>query len=341
MNSVDIVLLADHPENIELCLPSALPSASRNAQCTNDLPRLEYRLRYAQATGALHNIRRFRQLIKVMSQKTQSHISNTQKTVTRTRSLFERVRTKLAIAVSTYRAARKAIEHLAPNEEFGSWKSVLLELEDKDVRGPGREEGDRSGTFVQSWIWKTATEPSLAAGNPDLHDAIRIEWCRVHERAKRYEEEVELTIEEMRRTLASFEWDAREWKTFATFPPAGDFPDEVVISGIVAYANKQADLLRRMADKFVCDWYYLLKTFPRTVVPWLKDFKSSPPPKIKRRRLVSNVKLYHPAFYTPENESYVANEVTSDAEEVAFDVIDNEPVDAIVDSLEDSLNDLL
>lgn len=145
---------------------------------------------------------------------------------------------------------------------------------------------------------------------------------------------MELTVEEMRRTLASFEWDAREWETFATSPPAGDLPiDKVVISGIAAYAYKQANVLRRMADTFIDDWYHLLETLP-IGVPWLKEYTR--PPETKRHRLVSNVEIYHPASYTPENESS-----DPDPDEAALDDIDGGSCDTLVDSLEDRLNDLL
>ena len=59
LDAIDPILLADSPESVELWLPSALPPASRDAQCIEDLPRLEYRMRYAQAMSALHDIRRF------------------------------------------------------------------------------------------------------------------------------------------------------------------------------------------------------------------------------------------------------------------------------------------
>jgi len=56
LDAVNTVLLANHPENVTLWLPSALPSALHKTQCVTGLPQLEYRLRYAQATNALHDI---------------------------------------------------------------------------------------------------------------------------------------------------------------------------------------------------------------------------------------------------------------------------------------------
>ena len=72
-------------------------------------------------------------------------------------------------------------------------------------------------------------------------------------------EEVELTMEEMRRTLVGLEWDTKEWESFTISPPAGDLAiNEVAIGGTTVYANKQADILHRIAYTFFCGWYNLL-----------------------------------------------------------------------------------
>ena len=303
INAIDPVLLADRPENIELLLPSALPPASRNTQCVDGLPELEFRLRCAQAADALHDIRSFRRLTRILSVKTQSHISNTQRTGTRTRSLFDNVNVKLAQAVSTYRTSRAAIANLAPNEEFGPWMKALQVLRNEDIRGPGSDESKPkpgASRFVQSWIWTTAPLTSTSTEDPDLQAALRVEWAKAQERAKRHEEEVELVVEEMRRTLVTFELKSQEWASFVTSPPLGDSAiDSVTMVGIAAYANKQADIRRRMVTTFVNDWYHLLEKLP-SKVEWLEKYPR--PPEIKRRRLVSNVKLYHPDSYDPQTD---------------------------------------
>ena len=93
---------------------------------------------------------------------------------------------------------RKAIANLAPDEEFGPWKASLLELRNEDVQGPGCDKNQPSKScFVQSWIWTTAPQVSASPEDPDLQVALRVEWAKAQERAKRYEEEVELVVEEM------------------------------------------------------------------------------------------------------------------------------------------------
>ena len=58
LDNVDPIVLADHPENVKLWLPSDFPSTSRDERCAPGLPSIEYRLRFATATNALQDIRR-------------------------------------------------------------------------------------------------------------------------------------------------------------------------------------------------------------------------------------------------------------------------------------------
>lgn len=290
IDALDPVRLADHPENVTVWLPSTLPPTTRNTQCAAGLPELEYRLRYAQAVDALHDVRRFRRLFRAVTIKLQAHISGTQ--TTRKRGIFDRVSVKLARAVSRYRAAWRAINALAPKEEFGVWKKFLLKLEDCDIRGPGPEPSEPSKSrFIQSWIWTTAPQASASIDDPDLHAALRVEWCKAQERAKRYEEEIELVVEEMRRTLATFTWNADEWeRRAASVSVVGSTIDETTALGIVAYAYKQANIQRRMVKVFIDDWYDALDQ--RSLgSSWLSEY--SRPSKDKHRRLISNVGRYH------------------------------------------------
>ena len=305
LNAIDPIVLADHPENVELWLPSALPLASRDAQCIKGLPKLEYRLRFAQATDVLHNIRLFRRLLRTLTIKSQIHITNTQKTGTRTCSVFDKAKAKLAQAVATYRASWKAIVNLASNEEFGPWKDTLWELKDCDIRGPGREESETSESrFVPSWIWITALQTSTSAEDPDLNNTLRVEWCKAQERAKRYEEEVELVVEEMRRTLVTFELNACEWDQRATSLSLHTSLASAITTGAAAYAHKQADIQRNLIKIFINDWYEVLEKQP-LASSWLCKYPC--PPENQRHRLICNVRRYHPKSPAPGKTARINN----------------------------------
>ena len=224
--------------------------------------------------------------------------------------------------MSTYQAARRAIVQLAPNEEFGLWKKDLLELKDCDARGPGREESERSEScFVQSWIWGTAPQSSTSLDDLNLCAALRVEWCKSQERAKRWEEEVELVVEEMRRTLATFEWNAQKWETLVTSPPP-DYStlDADTVAGITAYAHKQAATQREMIRSFFNHWYQVLKD--RSLgSSWLSDYPC--PPESQRHRLPSNVQLYHPGARTSTDVLDVLNTSPDDLDNGFHNLLSN------------------
>ena len=190
--------------------------------------------------------------------KTRSHISNTQRT--RNTSLFDKAKANQSHAVSTYQASRNAISLLAPNEEFGAWKKTFLQLKDCDVRGPGHEEFETSEShFVFSWIWTSSSQILTSTEDPDLLAAVWVEWCKSQAWAKCYEEEVELIVEEMQRTLVTFKGDACKWERWATSSPLGDPTiDNMTSSGIASYAYKQANIQRKMVGVFIKDWYQTL-----------------------------------------------------------------------------------
>ncbi|KAJ3725420.1 hypothetical protein C8R42DRAFT_718938 [Lentinula raphanica] len=105
-----------------------------------------------------------------------------------------------------------------------------------------------------SWIW-------MACGNGELQDegvledGIRVEYCKAHARAKRWQEEVILIEEEMRRCLVSLEARAQVWDNRMAFAgPQAEETDEIQKEGIRAYAASQADVYRRLKNRFVGLW---------------------------------------------------------------------------------------
>ena len=313
LDMINPILLADRPESVDLQLPSTIPPTLRDTQCIKELPEIEYWLRIARATSALHQIHLYRRILQALALKTQVHIKNTQKTCTRMRSVFEKVKAKQAQAVMTYRVSWTAIKNLAPNEEFGRWKSTLQKLEDSDLHGPGREEFELSASrFVQSWIWSTAIQTSTSAEDPDLNVTLRVEWCKAQEQARRYEEEVELVVEEMRRTLVTLELNACDWDERGGSPSHHTSPlDPRVVSGATAYAYKQADIQRKLVKVFLDDWYEDLENQPLAAF-WLSRYPR--PSMDHRHRLVSNVTLYHS---TPHPGTHEVRDISSNVVGVA------------------------
>ena len=221
---------------IKLWLPSDLTQDNdRTEQCLPGIPGLELRFRYAQADDSLGNIRRLRRLLQGLMDQNTKHLNQTQQNITRTKGIFTRLQSRISRAVERYRHARQMMLVLDPLQQLSpGWTRRFQELEDKHVKGPGREHYETSeGTFQPSWIWlvprltgHVPNESTTVTPAPDSHLAdpipnatedletahsMRVHWAKCQARADRYEEEVMLAVEEMGRTLSYFQWKKSQW----------------------------------------------------------------------------------------------------------------------------------
>jgi len=342
LDDIDPESVIDLPESVKLWPPSALPHASRDTWCINGLPVLEFRLRYAQAIDALNQLRRLRCLVRGLSLQTQKHPSPTERTRTRSRSVFDGLQMRIAQVCSRYRDARVALLRLHPS---GGWTTFFKELKKEDIRGPGREQDEPSESrFIASWIWilrapptpsdlpgsslespaasqnlsSPVTVPATADNDNEddqisaqaVEDYILVDWAKAHERAKRFEEEVEMCVEEMRRTLVFFSWSASEWERRAKTRTHSDnpHPDEV-LQGLQAYAYRQSAMFHKMITVFVNDWSSCL--VPKGLGnEWLVDYSNLITPRNGRNTIPS---IVSPA---PQQDRPEADDILSDQDEV-------------------------
>lgn len=82
---------------------------------------------------------------------------------------------------------------------------------------------------------------------------MRIEWCKARARDARWSEEVSLLIEEMRRVIEFFKWQADWWKSRGfghVFSAIGEADSE----GFFAYAERQSHLRLALMDHFKRLW---------------------------------------------------------------------------------------
>lgn len=81
--------------------------------------------------------------------------------------------------------------------------------------------------------------------------AVRVEWAKARARKTRWEEEVLLLREEMKRVLRFLDWKIHWWED-----RSGSREDEVpqVRGGLTAYALRQAALLRDIRSRFRQRW---------------------------------------------------------------------------------------
>ncbi len=257
---------ASVPFNIPLLLPSATVGST---VCTPALMELEWRLRYAQAFDALADLRGHLE-VRSHLYKFKDRFARGQRANTRAMTVVKQADAKIAADAARYRAAYAALCALAvPLGKIG-WAAHLSPLHAADVRHVTEgEEGETEGRRTMSWIWKAAASaPSDSDGGEPLDDslqeceysgsykravcsqlpaALRVEWCKARARAARWSEEVELLMEEMRRTIVYHTWRAGAWHD-AVDQVHKDRPD--YLEGANAYARRQASI--RVAMRDVC-----------------------------------------------------------------------------------------
>jgi hypothetical protein len=286
-NSDDSGLNA-RPELFKLMLPSQLSADNRDSWCLPAVSTLEARFRYAQADDALAEIRRLKRLYQGLSDQTKKHITTTQHTMPRGKGTFERYKTQISKFAAVYRHARRSLIALDPAGDLTQWTPRFLELKDSDIRGPAREgEGPPNGKTESSWIWQvpkpnptpnpgtsTPDDPNFsarvniseesqlsqrAADGEEVALSIRSHWAICQARAERYEEEVELTVEEMRRTVEFFNWRSQWWLSLADVRQNSPTPpDPQVQHGLRAYAHRQASMYSSFAAAYLKHWQQFL-----------------------------------------------------------------------------------
>ncbi|KAH7903922.1 hypothetical protein BJ138DRAFT_1188251 [Hygrophoropsis aurantiaca] len=187
-------------EDIMLHLPSTLPISIRATGCVEGLLEKEKQLRLAEAEDTLGALRRQLLITTGVFNFKKTHISGTgQKPNTRARAMLTRLMDKARNHADRYRAARRALVALDPE---GDWKAMLKVLHTEDIRGPRRTEDEASeGNREISWIWVSGRQRDTRMGTDEIAEGLRIEWAKSDARAQRWDEEVELLNEEMRRVL--------------------------------------------------------------------------------------------------------------------------------------------
>ncbi|KAM6490236.1 hypothetical protein JOM56_014213 [Amanita muscaria] len=204
----------------------------------------ECRLRIAQADDALAEIRRQRRIVSGLWQFKKLNVDGTgNKACTRMRTLYNRFNLRTQRCADCYRVARSALLILDPN---GRWQSCLKDLRDNDIRGPGKDDnGSGNRRYEPSWIWLVPPAHSM----PEMGDSeqvpddslLRVEWAKAQARKQRWEEEVILIQEEMRRVVMFHDQAACRSDADRT------------------YAEKQAHLCESLARGCVTSWLPTLK----------------------------------------------------------------------------------
>ncbi|KAH9845982.1 hypothetical protein C2E23DRAFT_872607 [Lenzites betulinus] len=243
-----------HVELIRIGLPSEISASRRTAVCSARLIEMEIRLRTAQCRDALQDIRNKLHTIDQLYNYKKLNVRN-QGPNTRARNSIAQQEARKLRAVQKYRRARHAVAVLSGP---GDWELEFKLLRDEDVRGiedddPAviekrkRKRGDKSGPAEgrrrMLWIWHT----SNTDGPQQITDSLRVEWLKSRARHMRWQEEIKLLPEEMRRVLATHRHEAEKWHACAKASAAAS-SDPLVQEGLTAYASTQASIRLAMAQ---------------------------------------------------------------------------------------------
>jgi hypothetical protein len=254
-------------ESIKLWLPSQLDDEDRNLICLDGVVNSEKELRFAQLEDNLNDLRRARRIRYGLTafHKVQLAGEGT-KTQTKSRAVVQTIQDRIDRCARRYCVARDALLCLDPQSE---WQTIYLPLTNADNRGPGKEPEEKllpDGRYSLSWIWRS----SVTAVSPDeVNEDMRVEWAQCIARADRWEEEVTLLQEEMRRVVQFLEWRSSDW--FAKADSRTGTTTPLVRAGLSAYASKQGSVFHNLAVRFSQRWRQALVSLslPHT---WATEF---------------------------------------------------------------------
>jgi hypothetical protein len=224
-------------------------------------------------------------------------------------------------SVLRYCAARSAL--LAAN--LGrQLEDRLIDLKDSDVRGPGKDDfylqepgkanyGASKGRYEISWIWlvpKSKSEVDTNSSEQVFDEGLRVEWSKSQARKMRWEEEVQIIQEEMRRTIVYYEWKQQWWLKQNPQPTTGE---DTIRHGISAYSQKQAHYCKCMAESFAMAW-----------LPFLQSEGIKPEWEHRYKRLVSGGKSQSTTALDKEKEMSEDESYGGEIEQEKFDAFELE-----------------
>ncbi|KAJ7023334.1 hypothetical protein C8F04DRAFT_1271538 [Mycena alexandri] len=247
-------------EEVKLYLPSGLRQADREEGCRKGLPAMEAKLREGQCRDSISALRsRLHAKRHLLNYRDESVVG--QRAATRAYTLMERIGERVDAVSGKYRRARGALIALrgaAACESYRELRPSDVQLdEEREVDAKARKKlgsigskyrrqgpalSSKNKTF--SWIWTGGGGPG--EDETELHESVRVEWSKAKARKERWEEEVELLREEMKRVLRFLRWQ--------------------LASGLQAYAARQAALHRDIARKFKTAWDMSAATAVRTAI---------------------------------------------------------------------------
>ncbi|KAJ7733221.1 hypothetical protein DFH07DRAFT_780665 [Mycena maculata] len=266
-------------EEVKLYLPSGLGTLEREEGCQKGLAAMEAKLREGQCWDALIQMRSRLHAKRHLITYWDTAVAG-QHAATRAYTLIERVGERVDALATKYWRAREALIALQGRAACGHLKELkagdiqldeerevdarvrrkLGEIGSKSSRRQGGGLSSKEKMF--SWIWTEGGGPGR--DEEELHDSVRVEWSKAKARKERWEEEVELLREEMKRVLRFLRWRTMWWEIRRATRREGVTPE--LLAGLQAYAARQAAIHREIARGFKRVWDQSVETAVRQAV---------------------------------------------------------------------------
>jgi hypothetical protein len=250
----------EHVELVNLWLPSDVPNEVRHLVVIQELIVAEFEVLQADLHDCLVSVRRYRRLYIIVRSNTTgdwrggSHASMQ----TRKRKQVSGVGEKIETSKIRYQNAWLAATRLAPD---GPWAQKFCWLEQANIRGPNvsddisdlalskrRRPGNillGQGTYESSWIWR------ICVGADEPENSVRVQYAKTLANAERWEEELILVPEEMRRTMLSFEHMVPWWSSQVNQRPEASAPLQ---DALAAHARREATIYQEHLVNFATTW---------------------------------------------------------------------------------------
>ncbi|KAF8209815.1 hypothetical protein K438DRAFT_1960048 [Mycena galopus ATCC 62051] len=270
-------------EDVPLMLPSSLAAAEREGGgCAGGVLEIEDSLRAAQCRTSLPQLRN--QLhIKSRFLLYKKHNARHQGMNTRSRTIVARNESKIRLHSERFQMAWQVRLRIASGDKLKvGWPQLKkediqcmqdaeevsrnverrqkatarrldreAEMREDGLLPPMEEEDDGmvvlgGGNMREvSWIWTMA---GTAGTDEAIEDTLRIEWSKAWARSRRWKEEVRLLEEEWRQLPVSYAHREQLWVDRTVAVPKSKLTVEVA-AGLIAYATKQAQLVRGLAER--------------------------------------------------------------------------------------------